>query len=217
VNKGFSGNKGAAELMEQLAGGASGGLVDVYYAAMMAVFGALAAGFAVQTLLRLRSEETAGMAEAVLATAVGRVRWVASHLVIAIGGAAVVLAGSGFAAGLGDAAVGGTTGIGMLTGAGLVQLPAALAVAGFVVLAFGGLPRLTVALAWVGLVLSIALGLLGDIFGLPQAVRDLSPFSHVPAIPAADPTAGPLLALLAVAAALTAAGMVLFRRRDLTA
>jgi ABC-2 type transport system permease protein len=116
-----------------------------------------------------------------------------------------------------DAVVGGDAGVGTLIGAGLVQLPAALAVAGFVLLAFGGLPRLTVALAWAGLTFSIVCGLLGDLFGLPQAVRDLSPFSHVPAIPAADPAVVPLLALVAVAAVLAAAGMSLFRRRDLTA
>jgi ABC-2 type transport system permease protein len=102
-----------------------------------------------------------------------------------------------------------------LTAAGLAQLPAALTVAGFVVLAFGGLPRLVVALAWAGLAVSLACGLLGDVFGLPQPVRDLSPFSHVPAIPAADPTLTPILALLVVAAALAATGTALFRRRDL--
>jgi ABC-2 type transport system permease protein len=122
---------------------------------------------------------------------------------------------SGAAMGSADAAVGGATGIGPLIGAGLAQLPAAMALAGFVVLVFGLLPRLTVGLAWAGLAVSIVCGLLGDLFGLPQAVRDLSPFSHVPPLPAAEVTAGPLVALVLVAAALIAAGMALFRRRDL--
>jgi ABC-2 type transport system permease protein len=47
-------------------------------------------------------------------------------------------------------------------------------------------------------------------------VLDVSPFQHVPAVPSAALHAGPLLALIAVAAALTAAGLVAFRRRDLT-
>ena len=51
---------------------------------MMNVFGVLAASFAVQALLRLRAEESGGQAEAVLATAVGRPRWLASHLVFAV-------------------------------------------------------------------------------------------------------------------------------------
>ncbi|MGH3660510.1 MAG: ABC transporter permease [Micromonosporaceae bacterium] len=215
VKNGMSDSKGAAEFINQLSGGAVAQLVDSYFAAMMNTFGALAAGFVIQALLRLRSEEAGGPAEALLATAVGRARWIASHLLCAVGGAAAMLLLAGFSAGLADAAAGGDVGVGVLTAAGLVQLPAALTVAGFVVLVFGGLPRLVVALAWTALVVSLACGLFGDLLGLPEPVRDLSPFSHVPAIPAADATPGPILALLAVAAGLAVAGLALFRRRDI--
>jgi ABC-2 type transport system permease protein len=217
VNDAMADSSGAADMLGQLAGTGTANLVDAYFAAMMNVFGVLAAGFVVQALLRLRTEEAGGAAEAVLATAVGRVRWVAAHLACAVGGAAAMLLLAGAGAGIADAAAGGEAGVGTLIAAGLAQLPAALTVAGFVVLAFGGLPRLVVTLAWAGLVVSIAGGLLGDVLGLPQPVRDLSPFSHVPAIPAADATPGPILALVAVAAVLAAAGMALFRRRDLAA
>jgi ABC-2 type transport system permease protein len=216
VNDAMTGNSGASKLLGQLAGTRAAELVDVFFAAMMNVFGVLAAGFVVQVLLRLRSEEAGGPAEAVLATAVGRVRWVGSHLACAAGGAAAMLMLAGAGAGIADAAAGGGEGVMTLIGAGLAQLPAALAVAGFVVLVFGGLPRFVVTLAWAGLVVSIACGSLGDVLGLPQAVRNVSPFTHVPSIPAVDATAGPIVALVAVAAALAAAGMALFRRRDLT-
>ncbi|MEV4411327.1 anibiotic ABC transporter [Catellatospora sp. NPDC049609] len=210
-------NAGVIEMMQGLAGGAGGpDVVEMFFAAMMNTFGALAAGYVIQALLRLRSEEVAGTAEGLLATAVSRVRWVASHLVVTVAGAAVMLLLAGAGAGITDAAAGGDVGVGTLALAGLAQLPGALVVAGFVVLAFGALPRLTVGLAWAALVVSIACGLLGDLFGLPQLVRDVSPFTHVPAIPAVDPSATPLVALTAVAAALTAAGMALFRRRDLS-
>ncbi|MEJ3748880.1 anibiotic ABC transporter [Actinomycetes bacterium KLBMP 9797] len=216
VTGSLGGNEGTTDLLNQLAGARAGALVDAFFAAMMNVFGAFAAGYVVQAMLRPRAEEASGRAEPVLATAVGRVRWAGAHLACAVGGAAALLVAAGAGMGIGDAAVGGDTGVGTLTAAGLAQLPAALTVAGFVLLVFGGLPRLVVSLAWAALVVSLVCGLFGDLFGLPRAVRDLSPFSHVPAMPAVDPTAGPLLALVAVAAALAAAGLALFRRRDLT-
>lgn len=217
LDEALAGNDGVTKLLGQLAGADVPSLVEVFFAAMMNVFGVLAAGFAVQILLRLRAEESGGQAEALLSAAVGRFRWVASHLAIAVGGAAAMLALSGFGAGLADASVGGGTGVLTLVGAGLAQLPATLVMAGFAVLVFGGLPRLAVALTWAGLAAGIVTGLLGDVLGLPQSVRDLSPFSHVPAVPAVDAAAGPILGLTAVAAALAAAGVMLFRRRDLTA
>jgi len=45
-------------------------------------------------------------------------------------------------------------------------------------------------------------------------VVKLSPFQHVPAMPADDFALGPLVALTAVAVALSAVGLVGFRRRD---
>lgn len=203
------------KLLGQLAGTGRAGLVDTYFAAMMNVFGALAAGYLVQALLRLRGEEAGGSAEALLATALGRTRWVGAHLACAVAGAAAMLLSAGAATGAADAAAGGTAGVGTLTAAGLAQLPAALAVAGFVVLAFGGVPRLAATLAWTALAVSLAGGLLGDVLGVPRPVRDLSPFSHLPAFPAAPAAPGPMLALVLVAGALAAAGLALFRRRDL--
>jgi polyether ionophore transport system permease protein len=201
-------------MMDQLAGGHSADLVAVFFAAMVNIYGVLAAAFIIQAVLRLRSEETTGGAEAVLATAVGRFRWAASHLSCAVGGAAAILLLSGAAMGIADAAVGGSAGIGTLIGAGLAQLPAALVMAGFVVVVYGGLPSLVVALAWAGYVISLACGLFGDMLGLPQWARDISPFTHVPAIPAVDYTPGSTVALVAVAAVLGVVGLVGFRRRD---
>jgi ABC-2 type transport system permease protein len=53
------------------------------------------------------------------------------------------------------------------------------------------------------------------LLSLPGWVLGVSPFKHVPQLPAAGFTVAPLVWLAAVAAALTALGMVAFRRRDL--
>ncbi|MDP4503328.1 hypothetical protein [Nonomuraea turcica] len=82
VNDAMTANAGAVKILDQLASAGVANLVDTFYAAMMKVYGVLAAGFVVQAMLRLRSEEAGGPAEAVLATAVGRVRWVIAHLAL---------------------------------------------------------------------------------------------------------------------------------------
>jgi ABC-2 type transport system permease protein len=217
VSGALGSSEGASRAIEQLAGGSPTGLVDAYFAAMMNVYGALAAGFAVQTLVRLRADEAGGSAEAMLATAVSRYRWVGAQLALTVVGVTAILGFAGLATGLTDAAVGGDVGVAMLTAAGLAQVPGALTVGAFVVFVFGGLPRLVGALAWLGLVVSVGAGLFGDLFGLPEWIRDLSPMHHVPSMPAAAFHAGPLLALLAAAIGLAGSGMVLARRRDLTA
>jgi ABC-2 type transport system permease protein len=209
--------EGATNTIRSLSSVDNGNLVDSFNTAMMAFIGAMAAGYAVQVLLRLRTEEAGGPAEAVLATATGRLRWLGGHLIVAVAGALLllVLAGAsmGLMYGLGGDAGGGRPAD--LMAAALVQLAPALILAGFVVAVFGLVPRLAIGLAWAALAVSLVLGQLGELLNLPQAVRDVSPFSHVPALPAAEATATPLVVLTAVALALGAAGLVLFRRRDL--
>ena len=54
-----------------------------------------------------------------------------------------------------------------------------------------------------------------QVLRLPDWTRQLSPFEHIPALPAESLRWPPILALLAVAAALVAVGFATFRRRDL--
>ena len=58
-------------------------------------------------------------------------------------------------------------------------------------------------------------GQLGELLKLPDAVIGLSPFTHVPAMPVEPFTAGPALALTALAAALTVLAWWRFRERDI--
>ncbi|TDC70217.1 anibiotic ABC transporter [Actinomadura sp. GC306] len=203
-----------AEAMARLGG--TGDPVDVYFAAMMGFTGVLVAGYTVQALLRMRAEET-GPLEAVLATAVSRPRWMAAHITCAVLGTAAVLAGTGLANGLAYAvAAGSADRVPALLGAALVQLPATLALAGFVVAVIGLLPRWSVAISWTALAGCLLIGQIGPLLELPRWAADLSPFGHTPALPSADLTVTPLAALIACAVALGAAGLTAFRRRDLS-
>ncbi|MBE1488034.1 ABC transporter permease [Plantactinospora soyae] len=208
-------NEAASELIAQLGG--TDVLVDAFLGTMMAMFALAVAGYAVQSVLRLRAEEAAGTLEGVLATAVSRPGWLLSHLLWAGIGTVALLAVAGASTGLGYGLVTGDVPgeLARLTAAGLLQAPAALVLAGLVALLFGLLPRLAVALSWSAFLVCVLLGQLGALLELPQAVLNVSPFTHLPAVPAADPAAVPLVTLLLVAVALAGLGMALFRRRDL--
>ncbi|MFF0307128.1 ABC transporter permease [Streptosporangium sp. NPDC004379] len=209
----MAGNAQLMEMMARLGGGSN--VSDVFIASVVSIFGIAVSGYAVQAALRSRGEETLGRAEPVLSGAVSRIGWMASHLVFALLGPAVVLAVMGLAVG---AAYGASSGdlagqLPRVTGAALSQLPAVWALAALAAALSGLLPRLT-ALAWAALALFLLLGQVGALLNLPPAALDLSPFSHLPKLPGGEVTATPLLALTAIAAALVAAGLYGFRRRD---
>lgn len=207
-------NEAAAELIAQLGGGAA--LADAFLSTMLRLFALVIAGYAVQALLRMRAEESAGQLEGVLATAVSRPRWMAGHLLCALLGTVglILLAGAATGAGYG-LAVGDVPGEALaLAGAALVHAPAALALAGVVLVLFGLVPRWSVELSWAVLIVCLLLWQLGGLLELPQAVLNVSPFTHTPGVPADELTLLPLAVLLAVAAGLGAAGIALFHRRD---
>jgi ABC-2 type transport system permease protein len=205
-----------ADYLDQLGG--VGQLTDLYFAVSLGLAAIVVAAYATQALLRLRSEETTGRAEPLLATAVSRTRWLGSHITVTLFGIVLLIVLSGLAAGLTyGLVIGDVDGqVPRLVAAALAYLPAVLVVAGLVVAAFGILPSRAVAIAWTAVALFFLMAQLGPLLDLPQAVLDLSPFTHIPAVPAADVTTLPLVVLVAVAVALGFAGLAGFRRRDLS-
>jgi ABC-2 type transport system permease protein len=94
-----------------------------------------------------------------------------------------------------------------------VQIPAAWVLTGIVVAVFGLAPRLAVA-GWAALAAFVLVGEIGPLLRFPQAVMNLSPFAHVPRLPGADLDLTSIAVLTVVVAALLAAGLAGFRRRD---
>jgi ABC-2 type transport system permease protein len=198
--------------------GGSDQILHAYRASVLQMAGVAAAIYAVQVLLRMRAEEADGPLEPVLATAVSRLRWAASHAVTALAGATVLLllfaTGTGLAAGgvLGDPA----EQVGTLIGACLVQLPGILVIGAVVIAAVGVVPRFASVVSWALLMASILIGpLFGSGLKLPPWIQDLSPFTHVPKAPAVPVTTAPVVALIAVVAALALTGLMSLRRRNL--
>jgi len=201
-------NDKAREIFQRMGG--QSGLTDTFLAAMVGIMGLVAALYIVASVLRLNGEETSGRAEPVLANAVGRLRWASGHLVIAFGGAALImiLSGLGFAVGYGKE-------IGPILGACLVQLPAIWVIGGLAVLLYGVLPQ-GAAAAWGVAGAALLIGWVGPALDLPQAVLDISPFGHLPKLPGGEMDWPPVLLLTALAAVLVAAGLTGLRRRDLS-
>ncbi len=203
-----------AEIFEQLGG--EQGLTDTFFSAAVGIIALISSAYAIKAVLRLRVEEESQRAEPILATATPRTRWAMSHLVFGLAGPVVIL-------GLAGALAGATYGliiddvagqVPRVIGAAMVQLPAVWVLTGAAVALHGLAPRF-VGLSWGVLVACLLLGQLGQILQFPQWVLDLSPFTHIPLVPAEDLKALPLVVLLAVATGLIAAGLVGFRRRDI--
>jgi ABC-2 type transport system permease protein len=206
---------GESDQLDRFLPGAGGDIVDQYFAVSMISMALIGAGFGVQSALRMRGEEAGGRAEPLLAAARSRRAWAAAYVAVALGGSVVVLGANGLGAGLADAINSDDASqLPRLLAAGLAPVPAVWVVVGAAVALFGLVPRAAAA-AWGVLGGCVMLSLLGPLIGLPDRVLDVSPFSHVPELPAAEFSAVPLLLLSAVAAALVVLGLAGFRRRDL--
>jgi ABC-2 type transport system permease protein len=196
--------------------GGSDQMEQAFIAVAFGMLGMVAAAFAISLTLRLHQEESAQRAETLLAGAVSRSRWLASHVVFAVVGTAVAMMVAALVAGLTyGAAAGDVTGtLPAVLGTAAVQLPAVWLLVAVTVALFGLLPRFT-PVAWGVLVVFIAVYLLGSLSNSPQWLLDLEPFTHVPHVGLGDFSATPLVWLLAIDAALITLGVMAFRRRDL--
>lgn len=206
-------NKAMLDLVARAGGSVD--LTESFLATSFQVLCLLGAAFGIQAVLRIRAEETGLFAEPLLATSLPRWRWAASHLGVAVIGAAVVLLLGGFAVGLSYGIVTGNHGrtAGLVAAAG-AYMPAVLVLIGAAVLVVGLAPRAST-FAWVGLIFVFVQAMFGEILDLPQVVVNLSPVAHVPLMPAAPVDWTTVFGLSVVAAASAALGVVGVLRRDI--
>ncbi|MBC2934982.1 ABC transporter permease [Nocardioides sp. zg-1228] len=205
---------GDSAATEEILARGSADLVDGFYATSILMLGLMACGYAVSTALRPRHDEATGVVEVLLATGLSRRRWLVAQTVLTVVGSAVVVTAAGVGLGVGYAL---TTGDSAATGtylvASLPYLAPVLVMSALARLLFGLRPRLA-SLAWLALLFAVVVMLFGELLRMPEWLQDLSPFHHLALVPAEDFRWGPFLALLVVAGALSAAGHLLFGRRD---
>lgn len=196
-------------------GGRMDDVVRGYFAFVANFLAVVASAYAVASALRLRHEEDAGRAEAVLSTGLSRTAWAVGGLVVTTVSTLVLLLLMGVGMGGTHAVVAGDTSLFWpLVGAALATAPAVLLLAAVAVLLHGFAPRWAL-LVWTPFAFALVQSYLGELLDFPGWLAGLSPFWHLPLMPVEDFEALPVFVVAALAVAATVAGLVGLRRRDI--
>ncbi|RIQ21091.1 ABC transporter permease [Jiangella rhizosphaerae] len=196
--------------------GDAGTLIDGFMALVVQMLALLAAAYGLTAVVRLRNEETAGRAEPVLATAVSRVRFAASHLVIAMGGSLLLMLGGGLGLALtASLALDDGSMFGKLLGASVAHMPGIWLITAVAVALVGLVPHL-VHLSWIVLTYAVIVGMLAGFFQFPDWVMKISPLDAASPLPGGDLGTVAVVIMGVLAVALIWIGLLGFRRRDLT-
>jgi ABC-2 type transport system permease protein len=207
--------EGMSESRIDLFGGSLETVTDGFLGVMTMLTAGLAGIMVILGVQAVRTEETDGRAEPVLATAVSRVAWFGSYLVVLVAGLIGLLLVVGLASGTGAAvATGDASYLAKMTVAHLAHAPGVLVLLGLAAMLFGVLPR-AIGATWAVLGLCLFSGIFGALTDIPQWLRNLLPMDHTGHPPLDDPPWVAMVLLLAIAAGLTAAGLAAFQRRDL--
>lgn len=189
-------------------------LVSAFLVTILSLLGIIACIPGVQIMVKVRTEELEDRVEPIIATKVPRVGFYASNLVLAFVASAVCI----LIAGTLVAALASTADIGVEFGDALAQavatVPAAWTVVAVSVAVVGARPHVVLA-AWVGVLASFGLTLLGPTFRLWDWILAISPFWHIPNVTDADADWWGLLWISLVTLFFLLVGFAGFRHRDL--
>lgn len=198
-----------------LIGGDSDALLEGFFGTMVGYVSMAVAGFAIASVGRIAAEESAGRAENVLATALSRIWWAGSGLVLTLATVIGLMALGGLGLGVsGAVSLEDGSWLGSTFAAVAAQLAVPMLFVAMAVLLYGVLPRLQpIVWGWFGL--SVAITMFGALLELPQWAMRISPFELLAQVPAEsfDLTAAVLVGSATVV--FLAAGLIGFRRRDL--
>ncbi|GGD11862.1 ABC transporter permease [Nocardioides daphniae] len=185
-----------------------------YVVTILQVIAIVASVLGVQVVLRICAEELDVRVDPLLAGSLRRRTYLASNALVAFVATGLAMLVAGVSLGLVASAREESLEFGDVVLQAVVTVPGVWVLVGIALLVVGAAPRVR-AVAWLGVVATFALTLLGPTFRLPDWALDISPLRHVPRVvlPAADWSG--LVGLLVLVAALTVAGFVGFRRRDL--
>ncbi|MGI8882381.1 MAG: ABC transporter permease [Jatrophihabitans sp.] len=214
VSQFTNGSRSTEDLLTKLGG--RGGLVDAFLGTSLGLCGLAAAAYGITVMLRARDEETSVRLEAVLATRVGRLRWLGGQLAFALAGTTMLVLGAGVAAGLLHGLRTHQFGhqLGRVVAATAVQLPAVWLITALAAVLVGCLPRATQA-GWALVGLCGLISLIGPVVNAGQWVLDVSPFSHLPATPGAAVSVAAVVWTIGLTCVAILVALAGFRHRDI--
>jgi ABC-2 type transport system permease protein len=175
----------------------------------------IAAVYGVGVANRIYAEEVEYRVEPLLAGAVGRSRYFASNVLIATFGPAIALMVGALAIGLVAASANESVSVDSVLQQGLAEIPALWLLVGIALATIGANPTLRL-LAWLAIVATFGLTILGPSLELPDRILEISPLWHVPNVAAANPDYLGVFVVATIAAILIAIGFIGFRRRDIS-
>lgn len=178
------------------------------------VVGILASCCAVQIIARARQEEAHGTVEPVWAASVGRRSWLASYVLIAALSILAVDAAAALGAFAGLRRSGADLALDVWVGAAGQAAVAAVFLA-ITALVLVVLPRWTIGVGWSTVVLATIIGLFGPLFGLPDELTRLSPFSQTPTVTADGVDGRGVIGIIVTAIVALVLSVWLVRRRPL--
>lgn len=199
-----------------LASGAanSTSLTFAFLVTILQIIAIIAAVMGVQVILRIHTEEIDYRVEPLLAASLRRHTYLASNALIALLGTAIAVLVAGICLGGIASATDNSISLGKVIEQSLVTIPAVWVLVAIAIAAIGAAPALRV-IAWLGVVATFAITILGPTFNLSDWVLDISPLRHVPHVSAASPDWTGLGWLGVFLVLFLAGGFVGFRRRDI--
>jgi len=152
--------------------------------------------------------------EPLLAGSLRRTVYLASNVLLALAGTALALVFAGITLGLVASAKDDTVSFGRVIEQALATIPAVWVLVALGVAAVGARPAIRV-VAWLGIVATFGLTILGPTFKLWDWALDISPLRHVPNVTVPTPDWAGLAWLGGVVVVLLVVGFVGYRRRNI--
>ena len=199
------------------AGGSS--FLESIIATMFPLLAAMLSGYVISAITKMQDEESSGRIEYLLSTALGKVKWLFSHVSYAFMGILATLGIMGVAGGVGYSlaadAASELSGTEVFTAA-IVNIPAMTLFMSIIVFVYASFGRLVKSFAWAFYAYCALIGSIGGIFGWPAWASYLSPFYHTPLYPTSNFDWLPLFIMSGLAAIILVLSAKLFARRDLS-